>query len=225
MIRWNRLVNMAVAHIRRHANAETIEIVFHYQNPVVGIDRAFNLNRNIGEPITLSLNRIKTNIQKEYEKKLKKTKKSKKSQPENAECSEATVPIDTLVDFMIEKNETTTWLDLLANVDEHSFKDAKLKVFGQEFSVAYNHPYVVELTMPSVILIGFDCSPVKFEVAFTERDKCRFEWYRGLPTDSKNDSDIVWNKCEQEGFFYRVQQTDLYHKLKVKYRTFAFSTI
>lgn len=210
-------MNMAVAHIRRHANAETVEIVFHYQNLGVGIDRAFNLNRSISEPITSSLNRIKTNIEKEYEKKLNKNKKSKKSKQENAESGEASTSVDRLVDFMIEKTETTTWIDLLANVDEHNFRDAKLKVYGQEFSVAYNHPYVMELTMPTVILIGYDCSPAKFEVAFTERDKCRFEWYRGLPSDSKNDSDIVWNKCEEEGFFYRVQKTDLHHKLKVKY--------
>lgn len=70
--------------------------------------------------------------------------------------------------------------------------------------------------MPTLILVGYDCYPAKFEVVFTEQDKCLFEWFKGL-SNSENDteSNIVWNKCEQEGFFYRVQPNDLRHKLKV----------
>lgn len=84
---------------------------------------------------------------------------------------------------------------------------------GQEFEVAYNFPYVSQLTMPTVILVGFDCYPAKFEVVFTEPDKCVFEWFKGQP--NANETEVVWSKCEQEGFFYRVQPDDLRHKLKV----------
>lgn len=219
MLRWERFVSMAVAHIRRHVNATTVEIVFHYKNPELNIDRAFNLQRNISETIQSSLQRIKTNVEKEHNKKLNKKKKLKKSET-STEASSAEASVDstsTEVDLLIEKNELTTWLDLLENVDEHEFKGTKLKVFGQEFSVAYNYPYVSQITMPTVILVGFDCYPAKFEVAFTERDKCIFEWYRGLPTESKNDATIEWNKCQADGFFYRVQPSDLRHKLKVNF--------
>lgn len=212
MFRWNRLVNMAVAHIRRHADAANIEIVFHYKNAELGIDRVFNFQRSLTESINSSLQRIKTNVEKEYNKKNKKSKKSKKGDAESSSAAEA-VPIE--VELLMEKNESTTWSELIANVQDHEFKETKLKVFGQEFSIAYNHPYVSQLTMPTVILVGFDCYPAKFVVEFTDRNKCSFEWYKGAPVEGKSDADIEWTKCEQDGFFYRVQPNDLRHKLKV----------
>lgn len=100
-----------------------------------------------------------------------------------------------------------------ANVNEHEFKLSKLKVCDQEFSMAYNYPYVAELTMPLTILVGFDCYPATFKVEFTEREKCLFQWYRSKPSPDK--SHPVWDKCEEESFFYRVKESDLNHKLKV----------
>lgn len=226
MNHWNRLVRMAVAYIRRHGNDTSIELVFRYNNPQIGIDRVFNFQRNITETITSSLQRIKTNVDKEFSKKLKKkSKKSKKAvatsdgpPSPSTQAPEPTMP-PREVDLCTEQNErdaSTTWSDLLANVDQHEFKGTKLKVFGQEFTLAYNYPYVSNIVMPTVILVGFGCYPSKFEVEFTERDACQFEWYRGRPSQTKNDnSDIEWNKCEQDGFFYNVQLKDLQHKLKV----------
>lgn len=214
--RWNRIVNMAVVHFRRHADASTFDLVFRYQNPVFGVDRVFNLQRNLGETICTTLNRIKTNVEKEHNKKLKKLKKEKKG--ENSNFSN-----EFDVDFLIEKSDTTTWFDVFANVDDHEFKTNKLIVGEQEFPVAYNHPYVNQLTMPSVILVDYDCYPAKFDVIFTERDKCTFEWYKGLPIENKDVSNIVWTKCEQDGFFYRVQPSDIRHHLKVFYLFFRIS--
>lgn len=232
---WNRVVNMAVAYIRRHGNANNIEIVFRYNNPQLGIDRVFNFQRNVTETITSSLNRIKTNVDKEFNKKLKKKPKKPKSVTATTSDASTSSPppspplvitreVDLLTDeqHCSERNASTTWSDLLANVDQHGFNGSTLKVFGQEFNLAYNYPYVSNITMPTVILVGFSCYPSKFEVEFTERDECQFEWYRGRPTaqQSKKDppADIEWNKCEQEGFFYNVQSTDLRHKLKVSLR-------
>lgn len=226
MIRWHRLVNMAVAYIRRHGNASNIEIVFRYNNPQIGIDRVFNFQRNITETISSSLNRIKTNVDKEFSKNLKKkSKKSRSVAAASDATSSAPSPSSQLpmppreVDLLTEQDSrdaSTTWSDLLANVDQHEFNGSKLTVFGQEFTLAYNFPYVSQITMPTVILVGFSCYPSKFEVEFTARDECQFEWYRGRPTQNKKDAEIEWNKCEQEGFFYNVQSNDLQHKLKVQ---------
>lgn len=220
MNHWNRLVKMAVAYIRRHGSDTSIEILFHYNNPQIGINRVFNFQRNITEPITSSLQRIKTNVDKEFSKKLKKTKKSKKgaTTSDATTSSELTVPsreVDLFIES-IERNASTTWSDLLANVDRHEFSGSKLTVFGQEFILAYNYPYVSNIAMPSVMLVGFNCYPSKFDVEFTKRESCHFEWYRGRPPAVKNDTaDIEWTKCEQDGFFYNVQLKDLQHKLKV----------
>lgn len=210
MLRWKRLVNMTFAHIRRHVDAPNFEILFHYKNSTFGIDRVFNFQRSITEPINSSLQRIKTNVEKEFNK---KNKKAKKTNIENVLTG--TNPIKIEVDFVTENNTATTWAELLASADEHEFKECKLKVFGQEFSVAYNYPYVSQLIMPTVILVGFDCYPAKFEVEFTDRNDCIFEWYKGRPVEENNKSDIEWSKCEPNNFFYRVQPDDLRHKLKV----------
>lgn len=68
--------------------------------------------------------------------------------------------------------------------------------------------------MPTVILEGFNSYPAKFDIVFTERDKCQFEWFKGK-CDDGNATEISWSKCESEGFFYQVQRDDLRHKLKV----------
>lgn len=212
MIRWKRLVNMAVVHVRRHVDATNIELVFRYQNPQIGVDRVFNFERNLSETINSTINRIKNNIEKEHNKKKKNKKKAPKGEGETVQ---PTQPIPIEVDFLFERTESTTWTDLLANVQDDTFKESKLKICGHEFSIAYNYPYVSEITMPSLILAGFDCYPAKFDVEFTEREKCIFEWYKGLPVAKGRDDDIVWNKCDQEGFFYKVQADDVHHKLKV----------
>lgn len=215
MIRWKRIVDMAVAYIRRPADAATFELVFRYQNQNVGIDRVFNFQRSVSESIASTINRIKTNVEKEHNKKLKKMKKNmKKSKADSTTTGSASASDNSdqiNVDFAIEKSESTTWSEIFANADDHEFKTIKLKIVGQEFSVAYNLPYVNQVDLPSVIIVGYDCYPSKFEVVFTDRDKCTFEWYRG----SNVDSDVAWSKCEQEGFFYNVQPSDLRHKLKV----------
>lgn len=108
MIRWNRFVSMAVAHIRRHADAANFELVFRYQNSDVGVDRVFNFQRSVGETIMSTLNRIRTNVEKEHNKKLKKTKKGKKSETETSTTDANQLEID----FLIDKNESTTWLDV-----------------------------------------------------------------------------------------------------------------
>ena len=142
MIRWKRIVNMAVAHIRRPIDAANFELVFRYQNPEIGIDRVYNLQRSISETIGTTLNRIKMNVEKEQTKKLKKTKKSKQTSTDAIDAVSETKPIE--VEFVIDKNTstTTTWSEVFANANDHEFKTAKLKIFGQEFSVAFNYPYV-----------------------------------------------------------------------------------
>lgn len=219
MFRWKRIVNMAVAHIRRPVDATTFEIVFRYQNQNVGIDRVFNFQRSVSETITTTMNRIKTNIEKEHYKKLKKLKNKKKSKAGNTSTAASVTGSDNSnqidVDFGIEKSESTTWSEIFANVDDHEFKSTELTIVGQEFSVAYNYPYVSQVALPSLILVGYECYPAQFDVVFTDRDKCSFEWYKGLPSASKDDSNVDWSKCEQEGFSYNVQPSDLRHKLKV----------
>lgn len=67
----------------RHENAEQkIQINFRYTNKRLGIDRAFNFVRNEDEKIEICLDRIRTNLQKEFTKKTRKAKSKKKGSTE-----------------------------------------------------------------------------------------------------------------------------------------------
>lgn len=206
-----QLSGMAIAYVRHFKNTQNFEIIFHYRNVTIGIDRIFNFQRNIDETIETTLKRIQANVQKEFVK-VKGAKKKPKAKP--SEENQTTIT-KVEIDLVAEKDDSTTWSNLLINAETSDFDSIVLKVCEQEFQVAYNYPYVNQVLLPSVILTGFQCYPAKFEVFFAERESCSFEWYRGLPTANKRDSDIVWIKCDGTKFFYDVQSHDLGHKLKV----------
>lgn len=66
----------------RHQNEEKqFQINFRYINQGFGIDRIFNFIRSENEKVDVCLERIRTNVEKEFIKKIKKEKKksSKKS--------------------------------------------------------------------------------------------------------------------------------------------------
>lgn len=207
-----QLSGMAVAHIRHFENTRNFEIVFHYRNVAAGIDRIFNFQRNIDETIDLTLKRIRTNIQKEFDKIGGKKKKKPKA---DASEENSTGVKKVEIDLVTGRDDSTTWSNLLAKAATPHFDSLVLKVCEQEFQVTYNYPYFGNISLPSVILSGFQCYPAKFEVFFAERESCSFEWYRGLPAANKRDSDIVWMKCDGSKFFYDVRSDDLGHKLKV----------
>lgn len=63
----------------RHQNDEKQFLVnFRYINQGFGIDRVFNLMRSESEKIDVCLDRIRTNVEKEFGKKMRKQKKKAK---------------------------------------------------------------------------------------------------------------------------------------------------
>lgn len=219
---------MSIAYIRRQPNADQFELVFRYQNATLAIDRTFNFQRNVTETIETTLNRIRTNVEKEFNK--KSGGKKKKAPKKGATTSQAAENQDGVANEIIVNLSvngqiaagTLTWLDLLTTADQTGFDNITLNVCEVSFTVTYNYPYVHQIVLPTVILVGFKCYPAKFEVHFTSRDECSFDWYRGLPTESKKDDDIAWVKCEGDSeFFYAVKESDIRHKLKVNFEFYS----
>jgi hypothetical protein len=68
---------------------QTVHITFRLKNNEYQVDRIFNFSRKLDESIDVSIERIKTNVEKEFNKKLNKLKKSKKK-VENVEASAVT---------------------------------------------------------------------------------------------------------------------------------------
>lgn len=212
---------MDIAYFRHQPNNEQFELVFRYQNAALGIDRVFNFQRNITEAVETTLNRIRTNVEKEFKKKCggKKKNPSKKNPSAGPSDQKSEPNSDILISFLhANKTNQSPWSDLLTEAAQNGLSGSVLKVCDKEYSVTYNYPYIQHLTLPTVILVGFKCYPSKFEVCFTDRNSCTFDWYRGFPTENKKDEDIVWSKCDgASGFFYEVKESDIRHKIKVKF--------
>lgn len=226
---------MNIAYARKYPNSTTIEISFHYKNADIGIDREFNLNRNLDEKVCQTLERIKTNLEKEFRK--KGGNKKKKGKPANtsntdnlAESSTNAVKNTNASDVsvcVVNRNGTPlndeTWNQLFTT-EEGMNTSLLLKVMEQDFCIAYNFPYVKQMLLPSVIMSRFSVYPAKLDVHFAQPNDCMFEWYRGVPKEKNNDTDIEWIKCG-ESFFYQVNDNDIRHKLKVQIHPNFCSTL
>lgn len=214
---------MQIAYFRHHDGSSNIELTFRYKDLQIGLDRVFNFQRNLNETIGSTLSRVRTNFEKELRKKCGGGKKNKTKTQTNANDSVPQVKTDVpqsdeiLVQILNERKESITditWASLFMESAAQT-ETLVLKVLKQEFKVTYNYPHISQITLPTVILVGFNCYPSKFEVQFAERDDCLFEWFRGRQEDGQLDSDVDWIKLD-ESFFYKVKEEDVRHKLKVK---------
>lgn len=198
------------AYFRYHPNTDKFELVLNYVNADAGVDRVFNLQRSVSETIDATFNRIQTNITKELIKRKGGGKKRNRSnEPQvSIEIELITVPADKTFE---------TWMDFIAFIQQEDANEAALKVNEHSHKINYNYPYVSQMFMPAVILVGYVCYPSRFEVVFGERDECAYQWYRGLPiAGEKTDENIQWVECNNgNGFFYNVNANDFQHKLKV----------
>lgn len=210
---------MNTAYFRHHSNTENIELTFQYKNDAFGIDRIFNFQRSLTEPIETTFGRIRTNFEKELRKKGGGGKKKKKTTGEsvNNEQNQAVdVNIQLLKDDRPIGNDMT-WENLFAS-DGIDTKGLVLKVIEQDFIVTYNYPYIGQFALPTIIMVNYQCYPAKCEVFFARREECLYEWFRGKTTTAEQPADdiIDWQKCG-ESFFYDVTEADVRYKIKVRF--------
>nr|CAH7744283.1 unnamed protein product [Callosobruchus chinensis] len=88
-------------------------------------------------------------------------------------------------------------------------KSVIFSIFGQEYTVLYNTPFVKELKLLPILYAGSNIKP-KFYAPFS--DWSEFVWYR-----SKDK--VHWAEAGQ-GFQYSIQKKDVDHFLKLKCTSF-----
>lgn len=209
---------MNTAYFRHHSNTENIELTFQYKNDALAIDRTFNFQRSLTEPIETTFGRIRTNFEKELLKKSggKKKKKPSDDSTSNEHSPAVQVNIQLLKDGQ-SFGKDLTWADVFTANDDH-VNGLVLKVLEQDYVVTYNYPYIGQFALPTIIMVGYQCYPAKCEVFFAKREDCLFEWFRGKPTEGSIDATIEWQKCG-ESFFYDVTDADVRHRIKVRIST------
>lgn len=205
-----------IAYFRHQSGNEKFELVFNYKNADAGIDRMFNMQRMVSETIDATFARIRTNIDKELNKGRSggKKKKPTKNAHGNMESGGSSV---ILIELLTTPTvEIETWLDFIGFAEQSDTKTT-LKIGERNYSATFNDPYVSQMSLPTVILVGYNCYPSRFEVVFAERDQCSYQWFRALPTsDEQNAANVSWIQCDNgNGFFYNVNANDFQHKLKV----------
>uniref|UniRef100_A0A1I8PS33 2',5'-phosphodiesterase 12 n=1 Tax=Stomoxys calcitrans TaxID=35570 RepID=A0A1I8PS33_STOCA len=209
-----RKIGMTVdrVYLRNDANSQDLHINFRYTNAELNIDRDFNFCRKLDEKLEGALTRIRGNIEKQFNKKLKKVKR--KSPAEVREPLPETVTDgsgELIVEFRRsnDKLEDLTFAEILNN----NSANLTLHILDKTYNVVLNQPWIVNLVLPTCIMAGFAVYPSKLEMKYTDKAFCKAEWFKGKMPPSGNVQHANWSKCG-EGFFYETSNEDVGHLLK-----------
>uniref|UniRef100_A0A182WGX1 2',5'-phosphodiesterase 12 n=1 Tax=Anopheles minimus TaxID=112268 RepID=A0A182WGX1_9DIPT len=213
---------MRTAYFKQLPGEEQCQISFHLLLDQYKIDKVFNFNRSLTEQIDNSLERIRTNVEKEFQKKNKRKKVKKQpaqSTDDNASASEqatevpADVPIVVSLGAGVEKITNMTIADVLAKFDAGQYANVQLTVLEENFQVSYNSPEVHAVKLPTSMLADFYVCPSRLELHFATRESSTYSWSRGQMPESGNAQQIRWEQVSTE-LTYMIQKGDVGYHLK-----------
>ncbi|XP_052893057.1 2',5'-phosphodiesterase 12 [Anopheles moucheti] len=213
---------MRTAYFKQLPGEEQCQISFHLLLDQYKIDKVFNFNRSLTEQIDNSLDRIRANVEKEFQKKNKRKKVKKQPvQPaeDNAPTGEQSTEVPTDVPILVslgtgeEKITNMTIADILAKFDAGQYPNVQLTVLNENFQVSYNSPEVHAVKLPTSMLADFYVCPSRLELHFAARECSTYSWSRGLMPESGNAQQIRWEQVSTE-LTYMVRKSDVGHHLK-----------
>lgn len=211
---------MNVVYFRQLPGEDQCAICFHLASERYRIDKVFNFSRNLTENIDASLERMRTNIEKEVKKKTNKKKKNKIAPvEESAEAGSSKddqeLPKVSVRFFDEERKQDVQNMaisELLTKIRDE--ERILLKILDDDFRIDFNSPVVQSLNLPQSILAGFYVYPSKLELLFADRRQSEFQWYRGKMPKSNNAQQIEWSPVGS-GFSYMAKPDDVGCHLKV----------
>ncbi|XP_026675284.1 2',5'-phosphodiesterase 12 [Ceratina calcarata] len=183
--------------------SKKFEMSLRYANPELNIDRNFNFERQVDEPINNFLQRIDKNISNFLMKKVNRKKKRQKKDETPVEIPENNVE-NNRIRFV--KDQVVLNGELPCKSILESSSDVKLIIFDTEYVLKQNVPFITKIELPSSILIDFPTYPSKLEGTNIDKTKSTFNWYKNKTRD--------WIHVG-EGFLYLPKKSDLGHRLKV----------
>ncbi|XP_075164290.1 2',5'-phosphodiesterase 12 [Haematobia irritans] len=197
-------------YLRNDPCEQDLHINFRYTNEELNIDRDFNFCRKLDEKLEGALTRIRGNIEKQFNKKLKKGKK--KSTAEVQEPIPDANGGEITVEFRKDnaKLEDITFAEVLRDTPSSNLT---LHILDKTFEVVLNQPWVVNVVLPTCIMAGFLVYPSKLDMKYADKVSSKAEWFRSKMPPSGNIQHSNWTKCG-EGFFYETSNDDVGHLLK-----------
>ncbi|CAG9566998.1 unnamed protein product [Danaus chrysippus] len=95
----------------------------------------------------------------------------------------------------------------------------KLIISEQCLDIVLNAPWVINLSLPKSIMVGFPVFPESLETLYTEKELTIYNWYRGKVNNSKgneiSDAHVEWNFIVSS-FSYTPKAEDIGLKLKLE---------
>ncbi|GAB0096025.1 2',5'-phosphodiesterase 12 [Sergentomyia squamirostris] len=204
---------MEKVYFRHTENDPQVDISFRYANLEYKIDRVFNFRRNLSENVQCFTDRMKTNIEKEFNKRNKSKKKPKLAESTKQEPRPAPPEITVQLFSRQEDLSAKTFQEILSTEVLRNFLE--LSIIDQKLPVVVNHPYVDLITLPTSILAGYFIYPSKVELSFASEDDCTFIWFKGELPKSGKPSEIAFEETGR-GFTYFVKPEDVGSHLKIE---------
>ena len=140
---------------------KSLNLTFTFKLPN-GVEREFNMSRKSSEPISTSVQRMKSNI-------LKAANKKKKG-------LSVTNPDDINVQVF---KSADAWTGESACGDVFTNPATSIKIGDIDYKILINSPTVKQLKLNSTILTGYPTMPV-VDCDFCDPTQCQFTWYKQL---------------------------------------------
>ena len=207
----SNLSAMQNAYIRFPSGSETFSLTFHYVNESLGVNRQFNMKRQLSESVSALLTRIQFNVQKialeAHKKKRRKIEKKKKAEETGSDDDYHFGPEPQItVELLKRGNQVLSDQTCQALLETNDL--LTLSLTGKKFHIVLNPPWIDDIQLPKSILCNFPVYPSKFIGSSLDPAQSVYEWYK-QPKNSK-----VWEKVGT-GYMYTPSVADINHILKL----------
>ena len=176
----NGSTNNNVAILRKLKDNEKFTLSFRLKSERLGgINKQFNMCRNLNENTSEFITRLAFNIERVYSKKLK-NKKVKVDIPSSEE-----------LDVIFYRNGIPIEDQSLKIQDILFEPNAEFSVIGEKFTIDIDPPLVEGAKLPNTLMSGFMVYPVKFKLESAHKFDSHYEWFvsRELFNNQEKDAD------------------------------------
>lgn len=187
---------MNEVYFRHIGDSDRFEVTFKISHK--NINRQFNFNRLLSENVGDFLARIRTNVEKVLNPKVKKKKI-------NLEDAAGLMDVK-----LIQDGEVVDSNQQCKSVIFGSGKNLSLNIVGDNYKVIVNPPWVESLSLPQSLMVGSYCYPSKLEILFGDPKNSIFEWYKCDRSSSK------WIDIKHSSKLFYLSEEYLHCKLKLR---------
>lgn len=213
------MYEMNEAYLRYNSGDDSFQFTFRYTNAELNVDREFHMVRKVDETVASFLRRLDGNI----EKILSRKKKRKMKKKEWTEAEEERREEDGVRNgkIALERNESKIGLEERCKSLFRDTSQITLKIRGMAYKMRLNVPWVLSMSLPTSILVGFATYPADFKTAYTDKSKSLFTWYvnRSRATRASSVYQSSWEQVGR-GFLYTPKASDTDCRLKLRCEPF-----